>query len=107
MNTNGRYNTHEKKYMDSPLNLRKKLNESFNSKRDCIQLPILFENKKYNPQTSSIHDVSSIDEINRNNKTTKTEIFLEIIDDTKNDTSSRTSNDSVRNQSFNVNISKY
>lgn len=84
--------------------MRKKYNQP---RGDYVQLPIFFENK-----TKSIENESTNNPINtqtctsNNNEKSKTEIFLEIIDDSKNENSLKKSEileSSYFNQTINEN----
>ena len=104
---NGKCSIFERNYSDlSPLNIRKK---SVHSKGDYVQLPIFFENKKKengltnkltNNQTNQYRISSGNDS---NNNKSKTEIFLEIIDDSNNEVSLKKSDFLENGFSNNVN----
>jgi len=104
---NGKCSIFERNYSDlSPLNIRKKCSHS---KGDYVQLPIFFENKKKengltnkltNNQTNQ-YRISSGN--NSNNNKSKTEIFLEIIDDSNNEVSLKKSDFLENGFSNNVN----
>jgi hypothetical protein len=73
---------------------------------DYIQLPIFFENKSKSIENESDNNLINSQTCTNNNGKSKTEIFLEIIDDSKNENSLKKSEileSSYFNQSINEN----
>ena len=82
---NEKFNIFEKNYSQlSPLCMRKKYNKP---RGDYVQLPIFYESKTKSIENESTSDLINNQAYTNNNGKSKTEIFLEIIDDSKNENS--------------------